>query len=196
MKKYYLLLLMAGLICLNLKAQDIPSTSYQIALAVQACPADQRADATVLGYDESGNLSPLREGNNHMVALADQPAQEGISVACYHKSLEPFMARGRALREAGKDREEVFSTREEEAKAGTLPMPEVPATLYVLSGKEAQFFPEMDSLAGANLRYVVYIPFATAESTGLSPQPSTPGEPWIMFPGTHAAHIMITPPRK
>jgi len=196
MKKTLLILcVLAGTFAPNLIAQDIPEASYQIALAVQACPADQRAEATVLGYDASGNLSTLREGSNHMVALADQPGQEGISVSCYHESLEPFMARGRALRTEGKDREEVFSTREAEAKAGTLPMPEAPATLYVLSGKEAQFFPETDSLAGANLRYVVYIPFATAESTGLSPQPSTPGEPWIMFPGTHAAHIMITPPR-
>ena len=31
-------------------------------------------------------------------AFADNPKVEGISVACYHKDLDPFMARGRALR--------------------------------------------------------------------------------------------------
>jgi len=46
------------------------------------------------------------------------------------------------------------------------------------------------------LRYVIYIPFATAESTGLPLAPSAPGMPWIMDPGTHRAHIMINPPQK
>lgn len=177
-------------------AQSIPSASEQIKLAVHASPANLRAGAAVWGYDEKGELATLREGSNIMVCLGDDPTKEGISVACYHKSLEPFMSRGRELRKIGKDTEEVTAMREAEAKSGALPMPESPATLYVLSGKEAQFFPDQDSLAGANLRYVVYIPFATAESTGLPTQPSVPGEPWIMFPGTHNAHIMITPPRK
>jgi hypothetical protein len=45
------------------------------------------------------------------------------------------------------------------------------------------------------MRYVIYIPFATPESTGIPLKPLTPGGPWIMNPGTHRAHIMINPPR-
>jgi len=45
-------------------------------------------------------------------------------------------------------------------------------------------------------RSVIYIPYATAESTGLPTKPIAPGMPWIMDPGTHRAHIMIDPPRK
>jgi len=45
------------------------------------------------------------------------------------------------------------------------------------------------------LRYVVYTPYATAESTGLPLDPPGPGGPWIMFPGTAGAHIMISPPK-
>lgn len=177
-------------------SQSIPDAEEQILLAVQAGPLELRKEATVLGYNADGVLETLRVGTNHLVCLADDPNREGISVACYHKSLEPFMARGRALKAAGKNREEIFQTREREAKNGLLLMPRDPATLFVLSGKEAQYFPEPDSLTGANLRYVVYIPFATSESTGLPTQPRVPGEPWIMFPGTHGAHIMVTPPRK
>ena len=184
------------LLSLNNLAQEISSTKEQIQLALQAAPQELRADASVWGYTEEGALEMLKEGSNHLVCLGDDPGKEGISVACYHKSLEPFMSRGRELKAEGKSRDEVFQTREAEAKNGTLIMPRDPATLFVLSGKEAQFFPEADSLAGANLRYVVYIPFATAESTGLPTQPRVPGEPWIMFPGTHGAHIMVTPPRK
>jgi len=37
------------------------------------------------------------------------------------------------------------------------------------------------------------MPFATAESTGLPERPVEPHHPWIMNPGTHRAHIMISP---
>ncbi|MFT5773641.1 MAG: hypothetical protein ACI9ZX_003050 [Algoriphagus sp.] len=41
----------------------------------------------------------------------------------------------------------------------------------------------------------MYIPWATSESTGLPLKAYGPGMPWIMDPGTHRAHIMISPPR-
>src|SRR5690349_588925 len=74
-----------------------PPAAEQIAAAVLAAPADRRAGATVLGYDEKGALVTLRAGTNDQVCLADNPKENGFSVACYHKDLEPFMARGRAL---------------------------------------------------------------------------------------------------
>ncbi len=192
-KLYFILLI--GLTPAFLTAQSYSSVEDQVSIAVKAAPQDLRSDATVLGYDEYGELSVIKEGSNYMVCLADDPNREGISVACYHKDLEPFMKRGRELKAEGKKSDEIFEIRENEAKAGSLQMPDHPSTLYVLSGKEAEYFSANDSLAGASLRYVVYIPFATAESTGLPLKPSTPGEPWIMDPGTHRAHIMITPPR-
>ena len=45
----------------------------------------------------------------------------------------------------------------------------------------------------AYTRWVIYMPFATPDSTGLSLTPM-PGGPWLMYPGKHA-HIMINPPR-
>jgi len=41
---------------------------------------------------------------------------------------------------------------------------------------------------------VVYVPYATAATTGLPTRPA-PGVPWLMDPGTAGAHIMISPPR-
>jgi len=41
------------------------------------------------------------------------------------------------------------------------------------------------------LRYSVYMPFATAASTGLPDQPNMNG-PWLMDAGTPKAHIMFT----
>jgi hypothetical protein len=95
------------------------------------------------------------------------------------------MARGRELQKLGKNATEVFEIREKEAKEGKLKMPEKPSTLHIMYGESAD---------KANYRYVVYIPWATAESTGLPLKPMVPGGPWIMDPGTHRAHIMITPP--
>jgi len=175
---------------------QIPNKEGQIAAAVQAAPENKRAEATVLGYDENGKLVRIREGKNELICLADNPNDDGFNVACYHKDLEPFMSRGRALREEGKTREEIFDIREKEAKDGTLKMPENPTTLHVLSGSEGKYDAESDKVIKADYRYVVYIPFATPESTGLPIRPMVPGGPWIMDPGTHKAHIMITPPVK
>ena len=45
------------------------------------------------------------------------------------------------------------------------------------------------------LRWVIYVPFATPQSTGLSTKASE-SAPWLMAPGTAGAHIMINPPKK
>jgi hypothetical protein len=176
------------------QAQEIPNKEEQINAAVMAAPEDKRAEATVMGFDAEGKIVMLREGSNNMVCLGDDPASPGFNAACYHKDLEPFMARGRQLKAEGKTRQEIFEIREKEAKSGELQMPENPATLHVLFGKEASYNAESGKVENGRLRYVVYIPFATSESTGLPERPIVPGGPWIMDPGTHKAHIMVTPP--
>lgn len=192
-------LALAALAFVGLQTQaqnSIPSKEVQIKSAVLAAPADKRDGATVYGYDSNGNFVQLRKGSNEMVCLADDPAQDGFSASCYHKDLEPFMARGRELRKAGKDSKEIFETREREAKSGQLSMPNQPASLFVYSAPEEGFDRGTGDVKDGYLRYVVYIPFATAEGTGLPLKPEAPGMPWIMYPGTHGAHIMINPPRK
>ncbi|MTI22935.1 hypothetical protein E1176_18030 [Fulvivirga sp. RKSG066] len=179
--------------CFSCEAQ-IPNQEEQISAAIQAAPEENRAEATVLGFDESRKLVVIRVGTNELICLADDPSKEGFSVACYHQDLEPFMARGRELRAEGKRGSEIFEIREKEAKAGTLQMPKNPTTLHILSGSEGRYDEESGKVVDANYRYVVYIPFATPESTGLPIRPIVPGGPWIMDPGTHKAHIMITPP--
>lgn len=172
----------------------IPSSDIQIKAAVLAAPTDKRAGAAVYGYTGSGAVTLLRKGTNELVCLADDPKQKGFNASCYHKDLEPFMARGRALRQAGKSGQEIFDTREQEAKAGKLVMPKQPSTLFVFSAPDEGFNATTGEVKDGFLRYVVYIPYATAESTGLPLKPEGPAMPWIMHPGTHGAHIMITPP--
>lgn len=168
----------------------------QIKTAVLAAPEDKRDAARVYGYSPEGNFVVLRQGSNDMVCIADDPKKDGISVSCYHISLEPFMEKGRQLSKEGKNPKEVFDIREKEVKAGTLKMPEKPATLFALSGTSENYDSQTGALKDSYMRYVVYIPYATSESTGLPLKPDQPGMPWIMDPGTHRAHIMINPAKK
>lgn len=178
------------------EAQTVPSADVQIKTAVLAAPEELRDGATVYGYSPKGEFTTLRKGTNGMICLADDPAQKGFSVSCYHKDLEPFMARGRELKKEGKSFQEIFDIREAEVKAGKLKMPSQPTTLYVLTTKDENYDRSTGEVTDTYLRYVVYIPYATAESTGLPLKPDVAGMPWIMDPGTHRAHIMINPPQK
>ena len=72
-------------------------------------------------------------------------------------------------------------------------MPREPRTLYVLTG--TGFDATTNQVTDAYLRWVIYVPFATPESTGLSTKASDSAL-WLMNPGTAGAHIMINPPRK
>ena len=173
--------------------QPIDSDEALVITALKAAPKESREGCKVIGYNSVGEFVTLKEGNNEFICIADNPNQDGFSAACYHKSLEPFMARGRALKTAGKNGNEIFEIREEEIKSGKLKMAEAGATLHVYYGSKKEYNPTTGEVSGANYRYVVYLPFATSESTGLPTTPMASNHPWIMDPGTHKAHIMIKP---
>ncbi len=179
---------------LAIMAQTPPSADHQIAATVQAAPEEMRTDATVLGYNAEGKLVELRKGTNDLVCLADDPKDTRFSAACYHKDLEPYMARGRELTTqgiTGGDRNAQY--RWKEIKAGKLKFPKEPRMLYVLSGKG--YDEATGKVIDGSVRWVIYVPYATAKSLGLSTK-SKRGEPWLMDAGTPGAHIMITPPLK
>jgi hypothetical protein len=194
MKKFNLPLMTVLLaICGSAFAQE--KDAAVIALATMAAPTELKDSASVVRISEKGEVIVIRKGTNDMVCLADDPAQKGLNVSCYQKDLEPFMKRGRILKAEGKGHQEVFEIREKEVKEGKLKMPQHPSTLYVYTAQDGDFNPAAGTVSKGYLRYVIYIPYATSESTGLPLAPSAPGMPWIMDPGTHRAHIMINPPQ-
>lgn len=174
-------------------AAAIPSAAEQIEQAVLPLPNDLRAGATVLGYAPDGKFTSLRAGTGSMVCLSSNPQLSRWHVACYHNSLEPFMARGRELRTQGVQGPQVDTVRFREAKEGKLRMPNEPALLYSLTGPKDAYDATTKSAPKAQPLFVVYVPGATSQSTGLSAQPQRGGTPWVMFPGTPKAHIMFTP---
>src|SRR6187431_3305774 len=172
---------------------ELPDAAIQIKSALLAAPKEKRDSCTVYGYSANKELVLLRQGTNELICLADNPDEPDFSVACYNKELEPFMKRGRELRKQGIKGQQLVDERDKEAKEGTLQMAKGPSALYVYSAKEKDFNPATGEVKNGYLRYVIYIPYATAASTGLPEKPSAEGMPWIMDPGTYRAHIMINP---
>lgn len=170
------------------RAAVLPA-AQQIAEAVTALPPEMRAGAAVLGYVSADKLVSLRDGKNDMICLAPDPAQKAFHSACYHKGMEPFMARGRALRAQGVTGAQVDTVRFAEVKSGKLVMPTSPSALYQIFG--GTFDPQTEKVTGGSSLFITYIPFATTASTGLSSKASDKS-PWLMFPGTPKAHIMIS----
>ncbi|WP_297706677.1 hypothetical protein [uncultured Eudoraea sp.] len=172
---------------------EILPAEIQINTAVLPAPEEDKADAMVYGYDKQGKLVVLRKGTNNLVCLCDDPSKEGISVSCYSKKLEPFMARGRELTAQGKNFKEKREIRGEEIASGKIIMPEEPSMMYIFYGTDENYDKTTGNLKDGKFRYVIYTPFATTESTGLPSKPHAPGMPWLMDPGTHRAHIMVGP---
>jgi len=167
------------------------SMARQIEDAVNPLPQGERAGARVLGYRPGqSTLTVIREGTNHFVCLADRPGDDRFQVSCYHRALEPFMARGRALRAEGLNRHEVMERRNREIEEGRLPM--VSAMLISLFGRINPATGRPDSV---NTLRVLYLPGATPEETGLSTS-GRGGIPWLMNPGTPRAHLMIPGERR
>lgn len=187
-----LLSLAAAILCLPAAAcgQKTMPAAQQIALAVLPLPKNFRADATVLGFDGSGKLVTLRKGSGTMICLMSDPKLTEFHPACYQDGMEPFMARGRALRTQGV--KNVDSVRFAEVKAGTLKVPVQAASLWAMDGPMSGVNAAAGTVTDAvKLRYSVYMPFATAASSGLPDQPIANG-PWLMDAGTPKAHIMFT----
>lgn len=176
-------------------SQETPTSAIQIKTALMAAPDEKKEGAMVYGYTSKGEWTVLRKGTNDLICITDDPNGKDFSVACYNSSAEPFMERGRQLKTAGKSFQEIFDAREAEGKSGKLKLPEDGATLFVLTADAENYNPKTGEVNDTYLRYVIYIPWATSESTGLPLKAYGPGMPWIMDPGTHRAHIMISPPR-
>lgn len=168
------------------------SGNEQVARAVLAAPEGLRDDATVLGYGgearDGDPLTVLRQGTNGIVCLADDPAEDGFHVACYHESMEPYMALGRRLRAGGEDRDAVQQARLAAVEAGDIEPPS--AALWSLSAP-ADVDPATGPGEDARRLAVVYVPYAESEELGLPPRPDG-DSPWLMLPGTPWAHIMIS----
>lgn len=151
--------------------------------ALLPLPVSERAAATVMVVtDDQARI--VRQGSGDFICIADDPSDNRFQAACYHDSLEGYMARGRELRRQGATADESIKKRWEEIEAGSLDMPDRGMLHQVFAG------PDWDGTLESAMRLsVIYLPYATAEELGLPP--NSPTGPWVMYPGTPGAHIMI-----
>ena len=156
-----------------------------IAEATSPLPGQLRDGATVMVTDENGDSRVLRQGANGFVCHPDGPTPVGFYVSCSDERLsQSAMTEYRRLRAEGLPEDEILARVSAGVEAGTLtPIPSG-AMFFALSGPDKEH---------ADLLVVIRVPDATAESTGLPTEPKD-DEAWLMFPGTHQAHIMIGSP--
>lgn len=178
------------------RATDV-SDSRLAAQAVLALPEALREGAEVRKHGPDG-LVTIQGGSNGMICLADEPGDGRFGVACYHESLEPFMAAGRELSARGMTGMERQEARWEAVEEGEVPMPDHAAMVYNLGLRNADAAtvdPDTVDVEQASRLHALYLPYATPESTGLPTRPSG-AAPWLMWPGRPSAHVMITIPPK
>ena len=186
-----LLLLLAALGGTERATAQTPAAD-QIAGAVLAAPESLRDGATVLGYGgeprEGDPLTTLRRGDNGIICLADDPDDDRFHVACYHESMDDYMALGRRLAAAGEGRDAILSARRSAIDAGELEPPS--AALWSLTAG-AEVDPAEGAPEDTRRLSVIYVPYAGAADLGLPTRPDG-DSPWLMLPGTPWAHIMIS----
>ena len=156
-----------------------PSDAQRIEEATAALPQDLRAGAGVLVTDDDGSQRTLREGRNGFVCFPDD-GEPGFKTACVEPSVLRFVAG------LGPIMEQATSVTDRRARIdaafedGSLVPPEPGSRTYILSGPDRE---------RAELLMGIFLPGATAESTGL-PTERSDGT-WLMCPGSPGAHIMV-----
>lgn len=159
-------------------AQDAP-TDKLVEESLLALPVHMREDAAVAYFDE-GKRVVLREGSNGITCQPDDPESPGFAVWCYPESHAAYTKRWYVLAAEGRERAEVDEMIADEIKAKKLEWPPV-AVNYNLRG------PSLDTAVPLT---VVYVPFSTGESIGVTEERQF-NRPWLMLAGTAFAHIMI-----
>ncbi len=162
------------------------SVEAQIAEAVQILPEDLRAGATVVTYDAAtGARKVLRQGANFVEC---QPQMADGHTRCYNKANAPRRDLEAKLRAEKKTDAEVSAALAAAAKAGTIP------ASNPQGGMSYRGYDKRDRIQDL---WVMSLPNRTPESVGVSTTSQRDaalegkGLPWMMEPGTPAAHIMI-----
>jgi hypothetical protein len=164
----------------------------QIAAAVRPLSHELRDGATVFGYRHGNELEVLRWGSNGFVCDSDAPGDARYQVRCFEAALTPFMRRRDELNDAGIQGDAGLEVMAAEVEAGILDLPSGSIEM-ALKGRINEATGVPDSLS---LTHYIYLPFATAESTGLSTTDGRDGKPYLMDPGHLDAHLHVPGPAR
>jgi len=149
--------------------------------ALQALPANLRADATVIKWKSDFTYDTLRKGTNGLVCYdrSGMPEQQPISVECTTAGNLDREAQNLKA-EAGGDKAKTQAMLDAMEKDGTRAKPEYGSVWYHYMGADKDH---------ARMHMTIALPGATPQSTGIPDKRSQTGV-WLMNPGTSTAHLM------
>jgi hypothetical protein len=152
-----------------------------ITTALQALPANLRADATVIKWKSDFTYETLRKGANGLVCYdrTGMPEQQPISVECTTTGNLDREAQNLKA-EALNDKAKTQAMLDAMEKDGTRVKPEYGSVWYHFMGADKDH---------ARMHVTIALPGATPQSTGLSDKRSQTNV-WLMNPGTSTAHLM------
>jgi len=149
--------------------------------ALQAMPANLRADATVIKWKPDFTYETLRKGTNGLVCFdrSGMPEQQPVSIECTSEGNLPREAQNLKAESVG-DKAKTQAMLDAMEKDGTRVKPEYGSVWYHFLGADKEH---------ARMHMTIALPGATTQSTGLSDKRSQTGV-WLMNPGTTTAHLM------
>ena len=153
--------------------------AQRIEEATAALPDFLKAGASVVIIDSDGDKRVLRPGSNGFECRPDKPTP-GFRSACIEASVNGFFSTVRPIVAQASSTAERRILIDAAIEKGSIKPPTPGSRGYTLSGPDRQ---------QAKLLLTIFLPGATAESTGLSTERSD--GTWLMCPGSPGAHIMV-----
>jgi hypothetical protein len=172
------LLTVLALVVSPLIAAD-QTDDQRIEEATAALPEYLRAGASVAMTDADGSPRALKTGSNGFKCRPDGP-EPGFKVVCGEATVNGFFAAVRPIVSKATSKAERRELIDAAIEKGIIKIPMPGSRNYVLSGPDRQ---------RAKLLLTIFLPGATAESTGLSTERSD--GTWLMCPGSPGAHSMV-----
>jgi hypothetical protein len=175
-----MVLLVLGVIAISsLALAQAPDDAVNTAL--QALPANLRADATVIKWKSNFTYDTLRKGTNGLVCYdrSGMPEQQPVSIECTSAGNLDREAQNLKAEALG-DKAKTQAALDAMEKDGTRAKPEYGSVWYHYMGADKDH---------ARMHVTIALPGATPQSTGLTDKRTATGV-WLMNAGTSTAHLM------
>ncbi len=148
--------------------------------ATSPLPVHLRAEASVVMNNSKGTERVLRKGSNGFACYPDEHSPN-FRVVCREASWKRYIGKiGPILAQTSTSPSERLALIDATIDEGSVTPPTPGSRAYSLSGPDRERVKPL---------FVISLPGATAESTGLPTERSN--GTWLMCPGTPTAHIMV-----
>lgn len=162
------------------------STRDQLAVIARLLPPAAAESAELILPLPTGDVVG-REGSGDWICRGDSAGDDQLSLNCYTRSMAAVLDRQRQLQGQGMESDAVREQIDREARSGQLSLPQAGAEIYA----SGPLSPDGGLPETLSVYHLVYVPFATSESIGVSDlEPDDPAVPFLHHAGTHEAHVM------